>query len=66
MPELCGRGVYQLPFLSMAGTSIAVAIASDHRVVSWVSFDEPTRQSTIDTLVALLDAQDPPPMLKAV
>lgn len=64
--QLCERGVYQLPFLSMAGTFIAAAIGSDHRVISWVSFTEDTRDTTIKTLETLLDSQDPPQMLKVV
>jgi hypothetical protein len=61
-----GRGVYTLTFTDAAGSSLAVAITTDGRCVSWLPYGPGQREAAEATLRQLLDVADPVTVLKVV
>jgi hypothetical protein len=65
--DLLERGVYEAPFLSTAGTRLAIGVTSAGRFVGFLPFaTEAEGTAAFRALWALLDEADPVPLLRAV
>jgi hypothetical protein len=63
--HLLERGVYEAPFLSTAGSPVALAVTSQGRFVGFLPFTtDPERMAASRALWAMLDEADPIPLLR--
>lgn len=61
--QLLERGVYEAPFLSTAGTPLAIGVTSLGRFVGFLPFSSPTEKQAVEkALWAMLNEADPVPL----
>jgi hypothetical protein len=64
---LLERGVYEAPFLSTAGSPIAIGVTSRGRFVGFLPFtNDIEERAARRALWTMLDEADPVPLLRAV
>jgi hypothetical protein len=65
--QLLERGVYEAPFLSTAGSPLAIGVTSKGRFVGFLPFTTEAEEKVVRrALWVLLDEADPVPLLRAV
>jgi hypothetical protein len=65
--QLLERGVYEAPFLSTAGSPLAIGVTSAGRFVGILPFTTEAEERAVKrALWVLLDEADPIPLLRAV
>lgn len=63
--QLLDRGVYEAPFLSTAGTPLAIGVTSTGRFVGFLPFtNDAEKKAATRALWTMLDEADPIPLLK--